>query len=164
MSALEMAEAYATFAARGMHCASTPVTEISDRHGEVIPIEVSQCNRVLKRPYADAINDILKGVMQPPDGFGAEIAPNQQSAGKTGTTSNNRAVWFVGYTPTIAVASFLAGVNKQNEPRGLIGKGLAGTTLTDASGSGTAGPMWGDAVAAIQKMLPNRRFVPRTRP
>ncbi|MBA2772446.1 MAG: penicillin-binding protein, partial [Nocardioidaceae bacterium] len=159
VSALEMAEAYATFAARGMHCASRPVTEITDRDGEVIPIEGSQCSRVLKRPYADAVNDILKGVMEPPDGFGADIAPNQQSAGKTGTTQENKAVWFVGYTPTLAAASFLAGVNSQNEPRGLIGKQLAGATLTDASGSGTAGPIWGDAMAAIQDLLPNRRFV-----
>ena len=160
VSALEMAEAYATFAARGMHCASIPVTEITDRDGEVIPIEGSTCNRVLKRPYADAVNDILKGVMEPPDGFGAGLALNQQSAGKTGTTQNNRSVWFVGYTPTLATASFLAGVNSLNQPRGLIGKQLAGVTLTDASGSGTAGPMWGDAMAAIQDLLPNRRFIP----
>ncbi|MGI8994771.1 MAG: transglycosylase domain-containing protein [Nocardioidaceae bacterium] len=159
VSPLEMAEAYATFAARGIHCASTPVTEITDRNGDNIPIEGSTCNRVLKPAYADAVNDILKGVMEPPDGFGAAIAPNQESAGKTGTTQSNKAVWFVGYTPTIAAASFLAGVNRKNEPAELIGRSLAGTVLTDASGSGTAGPMWGDAIAAIEGILPNRRFV-----
>jgi membrane peptidoglycan carboxypeptidase len=29
-------------------------------------------------------------------------------AGKTGTTDNNRAAWFVGIAPTLAVASFIA--------------------------------------------------------
>ena len=31
-----MAEAYATFAARGLHCASRPVTQILDSAGNVI--------------------------------------------------------------------------------------------------------------------------------
>jgi membrane carboxypeptidase/penicillin-binding protein len=29
-------------------------------------------------------------------------------AGKTGTTDNNRAAWFVGFTPELAAASFMA--------------------------------------------------------
>ncbi|MBA3232480.1 MAG: penicillin-binding protein [Propionibacteriales bacterium] len=159
VSPLEMAEAYATFAARGLHCPSTPVTEITDRDGEVIALDDRGCSRVLKPAYADAINDILRGVMAPPDGFGAAIAPNQPSAGKTGTTQDNHSVWFVGYTPTLSMASMLAGVNAKDEPQNLIGKTVAGVRLFDASGSGTAGPMWGDAMSAIEQWLPNRDFV-----
>lgn len=159
-SPLEMAEAYATFAARGMHCTSTPITDITDRNGEVLPIAGPQCSRVLKRAYADAINDILKGVMAPPDGFGAGIAPDQPSAGKTGTTNENKAVWFIGYTPNLAAAAVIAGINREGEPDQLIGKSLAGVVLVDASGSGTAGPVWGDALAVIQRWLPDRGFVP----
>ncbi len=158
VSPLEMAEAYATFAARGMHCASTPVTSITDRNGDVIPMAGSRCNRVLKPAYADAVNDILRGVMAP-DGFGGAIAPSIPSAGKTGTTQENKAVWFVGYTPALAVASMLAGINAQGEPDQLIGKTVNGVTLGDASGSGTAGPIWGAAVAGVEQWLPNRDFV-----
>ena len=35
-SPLEMAEAYATFAARGLHCDSRPVTSIEDADGNVL--------------------------------------------------------------------------------------------------------------------------------
>ena len=159
-SPLEMAEAYATFAARGMHCASTPITEITDRNGEVLPIAGPQCSRVLRRPYADAVNDILRGVMLPPDGFGAGIAPVQDSAGKTGTTNKNKAVWFVGYTPNLAAAAVIAGINRQGEPAKLVGKSLAGVVLKDASGAGTAGPLWGDALEVIERWLPDRSFIP----
>ena len=76
VSPLEMAEAYATMANRGVHCASTPILEIRDRNGDVIPTGGPQCNRVLKPAYADAVNDILKGVMEP-GGFGQDIALNQ---------------------------------------------------------------------------------------
>ncbi len=160
VSPLEMAEAYATFAARGMHCASTPVTDITDRNGDAIPLEGPVCDRVLKRAQADAINDILRGVMTPPDGFASYFAPEQPSAGKTGTTTDNKAVWFVGYTPTLAAASVIAGINRQGEPASLVGKSVAGVTLDDASGSGTAGPIWGDAFAVIERWLPDREFVP----
>jgi len=38
VSPLEMAEAYATFAARGLHCTSRPVTAIEDIAGKLAAI------------------------------------------------------------------------------------------------------------------------------
>lgn len=159
VSPLEMAEAYATFAARGTHCASTPVTEVLDGEGEVVPLDGPQCERVLKPAYADAVNQILRGVLLP-GGFGDDFAPVQPAAGKTGTTQSTRAVWFVGYTPDIAAAVFLAGVNDVNEPRSLLGKEVGDVVLTRASGSRTAGPIWGDAISDLESVLPDRDFVP----
>ena len=86
-SPLEMAEAYATFAARGLHCDAAPVTAIEDADGNVaqgLPRAVQPGDAAA---VADAVNDILRGV-QEPGGFGydAGLALNQPSAGKTGTT------------------------------------------------------------------------------
>ncbi|MBA3310350.1 MAG: transglycosylase domain-containing protein [Nocardioidaceae bacterium] len=159
VSPLEMAEAYATFAARGMHCASTPVLEIRDRDGELLPDVATDCQRLMRRAEADAVNDVLKGVMKPPYGFGQYIAPRQPSAGKTGTTSSQKAVWFVGHTPNLAAASMIAGANLQGSHLNLIGLEVGGEILEDASGSGTAGPMWGDAMKAVEKWLPDEQFV-----
>ncbi|MGI8578372.1 MAG: transglycosylase domain-containing protein [Nocardioidaceae bacterium] len=159
VSPLQMAEAYATFADRGVHCDSTPILAILNRDGQPIPTAGPKCSRVMQAPYADAVNDILRGVMGP-SGFGAPLALNQPSAGKTGTTDNNNQVWFVGYTPSLTAASMVAGVNSVGHHITLNGQTLAGTLVDVAHGSTTAGPIWGQAMKAIQQWLPNQDFVP----
>jgi membrane peptidoglycan carboxypeptidase len=157
---LAMAEAYATFAARGLHCDSRPVTEILDKDGKVVKDYPATCQRVLSQPVADAVNDILRGV-QEPGGFGhnAGLALQQPSAGKTGTINSNMAVWFVGYTPNLATASMIAGADRQGRWVTLNGQVVGGTRIDQAAGSTTAGPMWGDAMKRIQRLLPDRNFV-----
>jgi membrane peptidoglycan carboxypeptidase len=157
---LSMAEAYATFAARGVHCESRPVTELVGPDGETLKTYDGGCSRVMDRPVADAVNDILRGV-QEPGGFGynAGISLNQPSAGKTGTINNNMAVWFVGYTPDLATASMIAGANRQGHWRTLNGQTVGGRYISRAAGSTNAGPMWGDAMKEIQQWLPDRGFV-----
>jgi len=158
---LEMAEAYATFAGRGLHCASRPVASISDSGGTVVKKYPAKCTQVLPSAVADAVNDILAGVQQP-GGFGYQNGINtiQPSAGKTGTTNSQRSVWFVGYTPNLAGASVIAGADAEGAPSSLIGKYVGGQVLYSASGSGTAGPMWGDAFKAVEQWLDDEQFVP----
>ncbi|MBA2573188.1 MAG: transglycosylase domain-containing protein, partial [Nocardioidaceae bacterium] len=158
VSPLEMAEAYATFGARGVHCASLPVLEIRDRNGDVFPTTGSRCERLFPRPVADAVNDILLGVIEP-GGFAYLQQLKQDAAGKTGTVQDTKGVWFLGYTPNLATASMIAGANAQGSPLDLRGLTIGGELLEDASGSGTAAPMWGDAMKAIQQWLPNKKFV-----
>ena len=117
-SPLEMAEAYATFAARGMHCDSRPVTEILDSAKNLVKEYPSKCNRVMEESTADAVNDILRGVIE--GGFASAQALDQPAAGKTGTTQGGKAVWFIGYTPQRAAAAMIAGAN---ELRHSIGAG-----------------------------------------
>ncbi|WP_104108218.1 penicillin-binding protein [Nocardioides sp. 616] len=157
-SPLEMAEAYATFAGRGLHCDSRPVTAIEDAQGNLLKSYPEKCQQVLPGAVADAVNDVLRGVMEP-GGFGQYIAPSARvSAGKTGTTQSGRAVWFVGYTPTLAAASMIAGANQFGEPIELGGQTVGGTYISAASGSGVAGPMWGDAMDVVAPTLPEEDF------
>jgi membrane peptidoglycan carboxypeptidase len=158
-SPLEMAEAYATFAARGEHCANRPVTSIEDSAGNMLKDYPKQCSQVMPTAVADTVNDILRGVMAP-GGFGSAITTLQPDAGKTGTTQDGKAVWFVGYTPNLAAASMIAGANQLGQPVPLYGKTVGGVTLYEVSGSGVAGPMWGDAMKAIEQYLPDADFAP----
>ena len=158
VSPLEMAGAYATFAAEGLHCNPRPVTQISDAQGNVLKKYDKQCTQVLASPVANAVNDVLRGVVGP-GGFGQALYPGQPAAGKTGTTSFNRAVWFVGYTPNLAGAATVAGINKAGHPESLDYKSVGGRTLYSSSGSTTAGPLWGDAFKAIAPWLPDADFV-----
>jgi membrane peptidoglycan carboxypeptidase len=156
-SPLEMSEAYATFAARGMHCASRPVTEIMDANKNVVKQYPSDCNRVMEESTADAVNDILRGVID--GGFASAQTLDQPAAGKTGTIQNANAVWFVGYTPQRAAAAMIAGANEQGTAISLEGLTIGGIPRYGASGSAFAAPIWGDAMKAIDDHLEYEDFV-----
>jgi membrane peptidoglycan carboxypeptidase len=156
---LTMASVYATFAARGLYCQPRPVTAILNSAGDSIDDFPKQCSQLLRSDVADAVNDILKGV-QEPGGFGydAGITLHQPSAGKTGTIDNNMAVWFDGYTPNLAASAMVAGANSAGHHITLNGQTVGGSYIVGAHGSTTAGPVWGDAMKAIEKYLPNKHF------
>jgi membrane peptidoglycan carboxypeptidase len=156
---LTMSSVYATFAARGRYCAPRPVTAVLSSSGKTIEDYPAQCTQVIRADVADAINEILQGV-QAPTGFGGQagLALNQPSAGKTGTISLNMAVWFVGYTPNLATAAMIAGANSQGHHITLNGQTVGGVYIAGAHGSTTAGPVWGDAMKAVQQYLPDVGF------
>ncbi|WP_168218381.1 penicillin-binding protein [Nocardioides eburneiflavus] len=154
---LEIAQAYATFAARGLHCEPRPVTQVLDSSGGVLKDFPTECEQVMPGATADAVNDILRGVMEP-GGFGQNIAIDKPSAGKTGTNQNNMSVWFAGYTPSISTAAMVAGANEFGEWVSLNGQVVGGSPIYEAFGSTVAGPIWGDAMAAISAKLPYEDF------
>jgi membrane peptidoglycan carboxypeptidase len=157
---LSMAGAYATFAARGVHCSPRPVVSIEDSHGRVLKRYDDGCRRVLPATVADAVNDVLRGVQEPGGfGYGAGLALAQSTAAKTGTTNTNRAVWFIGYTPGMATSAMLAGVDGQGRWKSLNGSQVGGVVIGRASGSANAGKLWGDAMRSVQGLLPDRDFV-----
>jgi membrane peptidoglycan carboxypeptidase len=158
VSPLEMAGAYATVAARGLHCDNRPVTRILNADGRVFKTYAKKCQQVMQQNTADTINDILRGVMAP-GGFGAGLVLDKPSAGKTGTINSNMAVWFDGYTPALATASMIAGANQLGHWITLNGQTVGGSYIATAHGSTTAGPMWADAMRAIQDLLPDEDFV-----
>ena len=156
-SPLEMAEAYATFAARGLHCASRPVTQILDSGGNVLKDYASQCTQVMPQNVADAVSDVLRGVIE--GGFASDQALSTAAAGKTGTTQEQKAVWFCGYTTQYAAAATIAGIDALGRPDSLQGKTVDGTYIPSATGSGFAAPIWGDALKPLTAGQPYEDFV-----
>ncbi len=106
VSPLAMAGAYATFAARGLHCPPRAVTSITDASGAELALPAQQCTQVLEPPVADTVNDVLRGVVTggPTGSTTRNASIGRPAAGKTGTTNESRAAWFVGYTPQLATA------------------------------------------------------------
>jgi penicillin-binding protein 1A len=103
----DMAEAYCVFPNNGYYQGSrtfTKVTQLVDGE-EVVLME----NELVPEPSISAntawyMNDMLKHVF---DGGGTAAGrgiPGQNAAGKTGTTSDNKDRWFVGYTPYYTAA------------------------------------------------------------
>lgn len=160
VSPLEMAEAYATFGARGKHCSASPVTQIESASGEVVKNYPPDCSQVMPQGVADGVNAVLRGV-QEPGGFGYShgLGLSVPSAGKTGTSQAGWSVWFSGYTPTLAGAAMIAGANAKGSWIPLDGQVIGGNYVYDATGSSFAGPIWGDAFHAIQNSLKYQDFV-----
>ena len=169
VSPLTMAAAYATPAGGGMYCKPQPVDAIEDMEGKVIKEYTKECKRVMSQDIAAQINDILTG-LQKPGGFGFANGTGLgiPSAAKTGTTQNNKAVWYMGYTPELVAASMIAGANAKGIPISLAGSTLRGVpvSFSQVGGSSLAGPMWKKAMGTIQNFLSPEEFddPPRSQP
>lgn len=104
---LSVANAYATLAAGGIRCDTTFIDTIT-RSGENLTSPATNCHRVLDERTAQQTTAILRSVMTKGSGDRAQLPGVPLQAGKTGTTDDNQAVWFAGYTPNLAGASMIA--------------------------------------------------------
>ena len=98
VSTYEMAAAYATFPRGGVYTEPTTYTEIRDRNGEVLVDNTPKETEVLKDSTVYYMNELLTYAVQSGTGSPAKIS-GMTTAGKTGTTNDNYARWFAGYTP-----------------------------------------------------------------
>ena len=103
---IQMAEAYATLAAGGVHRDPCAITKIEDRNGNVVYEHQDNPTRAVSTSVAYAVTQVLEGVCT--NGTASVVSSNktfdQPVAGKTGTTEDARDLWFVGYTPQVSVA------------------------------------------------------------
>ena len=105
---LQLSNAYAAFAARGMYCTPWLVTSIKNAAGKSVGSPGANCKQALAPEVADGVNAVLHQVMEP-GGTGQHLKfGNSDLAGKTGTIQGNRAVWFAGYSTKLAAAAVVA--------------------------------------------------------
>jgi membrane peptidoglycan carboxypeptidase len=156
---LSMAEAYATFAARGIHCRAVPFSEVLDRDGKPVPVRGPECKRALPQDVADKVNYVLRQVVDGADSgrTGQHMsmrAEGRQVGGKTGTSESRKAVWFMGYTSNLVAAAAVADAHPVL--RSLIGTSINGRVVGgDQVWGGTlAGPMW---LSAMRGALEGKR-------
>jgi len=154
---VQMASAYAAFAARGMYCKPWLVTAIKGPNGKAINAPGAECKQALAPEVADGVNAVLHSVMET-GGTGAKLKFGKSDlAGKTGTITNNEAVWYAGYSSKLSAASVVADASLPYN--NLIGQTLDGKKMYDASGSGTAGPLWQTAMEGALRYYPTTKFV-----
>lgn len=155
---LGMAEAYAMFANRGEHCESFAVVEVLDRTGETLVEQQPECERVLDRDVADEVNDILRGVIESPGATGTamRLDGGRPAAGKTGTTDDTVAVWFVGHTPQLAAAAAVADLDPPQ--RTLNRRTFNGEVMSEVFGGTLPGPIWREAMNGALEDEPPEDF------
>jgi penicillin-binding protein 1A len=142
---LRMAAGYSIFANGGRKVRPTLIDRVQDRYGQTIfqhdQRECSLCKAtawatqpeptlVDRRPIvldpmtAYQVTHLLEGVVL--RGTGTALRElNRPVAGKTGTTNEEKDVWFVGYTPDMVVAVYLGYDRPRTLGRGITGGGYA---------------------------------------
>ncbi|MDH6123508.1 transglycosylase domain-containing protein [Kitasatospora sp. GP82] len=105
-SAVRTADAYAAFGAGGHHTDPYSVLRIT-RNGDPIALSLPSSVQVLSPKVAGQVDDALKGAVRNGSARAAGAA-GSEVAGKTGTTPDRTAGWFVGYDgqSSTAVAVF----------------------------------------------------------
>ena len=100
---MEMAEVYATLANGGVHNDPYGISEIVGRTGKQLYKVQLNSKQVVDKKVASAVTEVLEGVVEngTAKGYGCKYQP---VAGKTGTTSDVKDLWFCGYTPNMAVS------------------------------------------------------------
>ena len=120
VSPLDMASGFATIADQGIHVEPTSIRLVKDSLGSVIfdnrfPQEIE----VFSAGTAYVVTSMMESVITEGTGYpNAEIG--RPAAGKTGTTSDYRDAWFVGFTPDLVTAVWLGNDNyeRMNESYG----------------------------------------------
>ncbi len=140
---LEMAGAYATFASQGWYSETTLIAQVTDSRGGILLDHTPQPRLVLNPKATAQLTQMLQAVVTGGTGRAAQL--DRPTAGKTGTTSSERDVWFVGYVPQLAVALWIG--NDDFSPLG-----------RDATGGGTVAPIWKDFMIRALKDQPVQQF------
>lgn len=110
VSNLELTNAYASIADGGMYGEPKLFTVVYDHDGKVlIDLNEDEKTRVMKETTAFLLTDAMRGVIEPHTKWASGYTVNNTSsrckldnmvaAGKSGTTTKNVDIWFVGYTP-----------------------------------------------------------------
>ncbi|HAE05623.1 MAG TPA: penicillin-binding protein, partial [Richelia sp.] len=140
---LEMAGAYATLANYGWQSPTTLIVRITDSSGNLV-LDNTPKPRLVLEPWAAASTiDIMKSVID--DGTGKNAAIGRPAAGKTGTTSSEKDIWFVGTTPELTTAVWVG-----RDDNRTLGKG--------ATGGSMVAPIWRSFMIQALKGLPASNF------
>ena len=140
---LEMAGAYATFASNGWYSETTLIAQVTDSRGGILLDNTPQPRLVLNPKATAQLTTMLQATVTGGTGRAAQL--DRPTAGKTGTTSSERDVWFVGYVPQLATAVWIG--NDDYSPLG-----------SWATGGGTVAPIWKDYMLRALKDVPVEQF------
>ena len=157
VSPLDMAAAYATFAAHGLHCPPRAVTEILGADRQPLTLPPNECEQVLQPGVADTVTSVLRGVIDGPEPLrtGAHATIGRPAAGKTGTVQNSWYAWFIGYTPQLATAVWIGNPNKLVPMKDVT---IDGRFYKQVYGGSIPAAIWQQEMSAALEGLPAEDF------
>ncbi len=148
VSPLEMANAFGTFANSGIHVVPYTIEKVEDHNGRVLEEHVPIERSAMSPRLAYLITYLLEGVVQHGTGRYARRL-RRPVAGKTGTTNDNKDLWFVGFTPDLVAAAWMGYDDFTSLGR-----------PSDITGGSTVVPWWTEIMSQILKTTPKDDFTP----
>lgn len=142
---LEMVTAYATLTNNGWHSDPTLIVQVTDSKGGLVLDNRPRLRLVLDPWSAAATNELMQGVVNRGTATAAQLG--RPVAGKTGTTSSEKDIWFVGSVPQLSTAVWIG--NDDNTPLG-----------SGATGGMVAAPIWRNFMSQAVRDLPVESFRP----
>jgi penicillin-binding protein 1A len=140
---LEITNAYAAFANQGIKNKPITIVKVEDADGRVLEEHRVDQKNAVRPETAYLVTDMMRAVIEAPDGTGAAARIDRPAAGKTGTTDQYVTAWFVGYTPELAAGLYVG--NDNMEPVGVSG--------------GYAASLWGEFMKKATAKLPATDFI-----
>lgn len=141
-----MAEAYGSFANRGVYREGRTFTEVRNRYGEVILANDQDSHNAVSSKNAWYLTHMMEATVTMPTGtgYGASLG-DIAVAGKTGTTEYDCDRWFAGYTPYYTCVIW----NGYDTPEPIV--------TTDGSGN-PAVALWKKVMESVHEGLPGKEF------
>jgi penicillin-binding protein 1A len=151
VSPLEMAAAYATFAAGGVRHPPYWIRRVEDVSGRVLEEHIITGEQVLNESINFQLVDMMAGVIEKGTGNGVRrMGFALPAAGKTGTTNDYNDAWFTGFTPNLSTSVWV-GFDRGQGMRDKNGAGITG-------GRGAA-PIWAQFMKQATEGEPPRTFM-----
>ncbi len=142
---LEMTNAFATFANGGIALTPYTVERVEDSSGRILEGHSPSDREGMSPQLAYLTANMMKAVIQTGTGHNANRL-NRPLAGKTGTSNDNRDLWFIGYTPDLAAGAWMG-----YDDFSSLGR-------NDWTGGSTVVPWWTDIMAYALQDAPKRDF------
>ncbi len=95
----ELTAAYVTFVNNGVYTKPRSYTKVLNSDGELLLNNVPKLTMALSERTVYYMNYLLQSVVQNGTGTAAKIGSGIATAGKTGSTNDDKDRWFIGYTP-----------------------------------------------------------------
>ena len=146
VSTYDMAAAFSVFPRQGTYIAPKTYTIVTTREGEVLLRNESVEEKdVLSERTTYYMTEMLQDVVTGGSGATGRAAnfSGQDIAGKTGTTTSRKDLWFVGYTPYYTAAVW-TGYDQQER----LASGLRNPSVT----------LWQQVMSEVHKSLPYKEF------
>lgn len=125
---MELASAYTIFANNGIRALPASIVQVVDKSGQVLQRKAMEVHKKFDAGAVYLTTHTLKGVLDRGTAAGArKMGFSGIAAGKTGTTSNYKDAWFVGFTPSLLT---------------LVWVGYDDNTTMNLSGGRAALPIW----------------------